>query len=343
MTFRNSVVGGTTLVRPAIKSPNFVTGVSGWSIDRNGSAEFNDITIRGSNGSAAITIGPSTGPQVVIDSTASAGYIEFPTNAPGERTTARIAASVANSGGAAEALTLTVRGPAENGAGTDRIDIIQRSDFQDGSSEAQFRLDLNGSSTLLIVDKTNGLQLNRQLLVQNLDTAASPFRAVTPGGQTADLLDLQVGGTDEFVVSAAGILTTYAANTFSAYTPTWTNLGTATQSVNTGWYQKVGKMVFFTAYSTFNGAGSGAGDVTVTAPSSIDRTTRQIISLNYSNVFGAGNVGNGNAVSFTGGTGAVIDKLRASDQGAANSDATITGVDITASSIITISGWYREA
>src|ERR1044072_4202736 len=47
MPFRNSVVGGTTLVRPAIRSPNFVTGVSGWSIDRNGSAEFNDLTIRG--------------------------------------------------------------------------------------------------------------------------------------------------------------------------------------------------------------------------------------------------------------------------------------------------------
>lgn len=47
MTFRNSVVGGTTLVRPAIRSPNFITGVSGWSIDRNGSAEFNNIVIRG--------------------------------------------------------------------------------------------------------------------------------------------------------------------------------------------------------------------------------------------------------------------------------------------------------
>lgn len=47
MPFRNSVVGGTTLVRAAIRSPNFVTGVSGWSIDRDGSAEFNDIVIRG--------------------------------------------------------------------------------------------------------------------------------------------------------------------------------------------------------------------------------------------------------------------------------------------------------
>lgn len=37
-----------SLVFPAIKSPNFVAGVSGWSINRNGSVEFNDAVIRGS-------------------------------------------------------------------------------------------------------------------------------------------------------------------------------------------------------------------------------------------------------------------------------------------------------
>lgn len=47
MPFRNSVVGGTTLVRPAIKSPDYAAGVSGWSINRDGSAEFNNLTIRG--------------------------------------------------------------------------------------------------------------------------------------------------------------------------------------------------------------------------------------------------------------------------------------------------------
>jgi hypothetical protein len=52
MSFSNPIVGGVTLVRPAIRSPNFVSGVSGWSIDKDGSAEFNDVTIRG-----GITIG----------------------------------------------------------------------------------------------------------------------------------------------------------------------------------------------------------------------------------------------------------------------------------------------
>ena len=43
----NPVVGGTVLRRPAIQSPNFVTTVSGWTINADGSAEFNNLTIRG--------------------------------------------------------------------------------------------------------------------------------------------------------------------------------------------------------------------------------------------------------------------------------------------------------
>lgn len=41
------VVGSTILRRPAIQSPNFVTGVSGWTVNSDGSAEFNNLTIRG--------------------------------------------------------------------------------------------------------------------------------------------------------------------------------------------------------------------------------------------------------------------------------------------------------
>jgi hypothetical protein len=36
-----------SLVLPAIHSPNFSTGVSGWTINKDGSAEFNNLTIRG--------------------------------------------------------------------------------------------------------------------------------------------------------------------------------------------------------------------------------------------------------------------------------------------------------
>lgn len=39
-------VQGNLLI-PGLHSPNYVTGVSGWSINQNGSAEFNNVVIRG--------------------------------------------------------------------------------------------------------------------------------------------------------------------------------------------------------------------------------------------------------------------------------------------------------
>lgn len=48
VAFSNEITGGQgALVRPAIKSPKYSPGVSGWTINRDGSAEFNNLTIRG--------------------------------------------------------------------------------------------------------------------------------------------------------------------------------------------------------------------------------------------------------------------------------------------------------
>ncbi len=47
MPFKNPILAGTELIREAIESPNYVAGVSGWSINRDGTADFNDVTTRG--------------------------------------------------------------------------------------------------------------------------------------------------------------------------------------------------------------------------------------------------------------------------------------------------------
>jgi hypothetical protein len=47
MSFGDPVVAGTTLIRAAIRSPDYIPGVSGWTINRDGTAEFNDVTVRG--------------------------------------------------------------------------------------------------------------------------------------------------------------------------------------------------------------------------------------------------------------------------------------------------------
>lgn len=45
--FDNPVTAGVVLVRSAIQSPDYATGTSGWSVNIDGSAEFNNLTIRG--------------------------------------------------------------------------------------------------------------------------------------------------------------------------------------------------------------------------------------------------------------------------------------------------------
>jgi hypothetical protein len=46
--FANSIIGGMSkLIRAAIQSPNYVLGSLGWTINKDGSAEFNNVTVRG--------------------------------------------------------------------------------------------------------------------------------------------------------------------------------------------------------------------------------------------------------------------------------------------------------
>ena len=48
MPFSDPITGGQGALNiPAIKSPGFITSVTGWTINRDGSAEFNNLTIRG--------------------------------------------------------------------------------------------------------------------------------------------------------------------------------------------------------------------------------------------------------------------------------------------------------
>lgn len=51
--FLDPIVGGQALRIPSIRSPNFLTGVSGWTINKDGSAEFNNGVFRGTVTAAA--------------------------------------------------------------------------------------------------------------------------------------------------------------------------------------------------------------------------------------------------------------------------------------------------
>lgn len=79
--FGNPVVGGIVLVRPAIQSPGYVAGVSGWTVRIDGSAEFNNLTIRGTfagsdfvvNSAGIFLYGGPPGPGNLVGSWAPAG------------------------------------------------------------------------------------------------------------------------------------------------------------------------------------------------------------------------------------------------------------------------------
>jgi hypothetical protein len=65
MAFSDPIVADTDLVRTAIRSPNYQTGVSGWTINQNGSAEFTNVQITVTGTSAGLQIVRSSDGTVV--------------------------------------------------------------------------------------------------------------------------------------------------------------------------------------------------------------------------------------------------------------------------------------
>lgn len=81
LEFEDPIAAGDgSLIYPAIKSPNFLTGVSGWNLDRDGNVEFNNGVFRGTlvAGGGTVTVTASglhiSAPPVTVDIT-SAGMV----------------------------------------------------------------------------------------------------------------------------------------------------------------------------------------------------------------------------------------------------------------------------
>jgi hypothetical protein len=147
----------------------------------------------------------------------------------------------------------------------------------------------------------------------------------------------------------ATTLQSMSVTDMATYTPTWGNVGSATFSTNTGYYYILGDMVFVNVYSVCNVSGSGAGIVTVTMPTNVDRTIRQALLVHAESVGvnggGAFTTRGGQCAFFTSGSGAVADRLRVDDRDG-DGESNLLGADITSTtggSLINIQGWYRKA
>jgi hypothetical protein len=61
--FNDPIIGGDgDLIRDRMRSPNYVAGVSGWDLEQDGSAEFNDLTARGN-----VLIGTPTAAEITAN------------------------------------------------------------------------------------------------------------------------------------------------------------------------------------------------------------------------------------------------------------------------------------
>lgn len=154
MQFQDELAGGVVLIRPALQSPDYVTGVSGWAIKIDGSAEFSNVVIRGGGTSDPIVVGNPGSPQVIIRTTAGNGLIVFPTNRAIELQAATVGSAVVDPGAANERAELQLTGPTVNGA-TEGVRIVVRSQPNDASLPASFSVqDRTGTTTFFAVDKT---------------------------------------------------------------------------------------------------------------------------------------------------------------------------------------------
>lgn len=180
----------------------------------------------------------------------------------------------------------------------------------------------------------NGGHLN---VLPEGSASASVIFANTDLGQTAPLLRLQRDSSDRFVVDNTGAVTTYAGNAFTTFTPTVNNGGTVTWTTRTGWYQRVGKMIFFNVKLVVNANGSGAGPVQVVLPITMEASIDQEVLVRWQETR------IGYAVIFNGANSATFDRIRVQDGGATNQVVNLIGTDLTTGRTLTLQGWVREA
>jgi hypothetical protein len=179
----------------------------------------------------------------------------------------------------------------------------------------------------------------------NAVTDVNLYRSAANTLRTADNLTVDLN----LLVSGTASITsdlTVGDTTWTPYTPTVGNQGTATWATRVGWYKKIGKIVIFEIYLAASGAGSGTTNLTLTTPSTPYRdgnganTTRQHLPGYCAAVTAGTNSsvsGTFNGVVLAGGSGAVVDQLRGP------TDIPMRGEQISSTSIITFQGWYREA
>lgn len=157
MTFGNPVAGGETLIRSALKSPNYQKGLIGWAINSDGSAEFNNISV--SSGSVDTSAGASTGVKIYnSDGNPGSGTVEW--DAYNSALKATLGSSQTGSGGTDFAMALSGTTGPQPGPEFD----INCEELAAGGYHNIFRfknadtVDMGGAAITGVLHDTNGWQ-----------------------------------------------------------------------------------------------------------------------------------------------------------------------------------------
>ncbi len=189
MQFQDELAGGIVLVRPALRSPDYVAGSTGWSIDIDGSAEFNNIVAHGDE----VIVGPATGPQVEILVVSGGSVIRFPINSTNftESSPASIGAAEVAWGASDFYAVLDMSSPEIASPSDQTASISLESESTDSTRGAQIRFWIaNGSSDTIATFSKAQADFDVDVSVSGGSLTASNMawgsaQAPAPGGSPA--------------------------------------------------------------------------------------------------------------------------------------------------------------
>lgn len=173
------------MVTQTLQSQNFVSGVSGWQIQRNGNAQFNNGIFRGS-----VEVVTPSGQDIFIGVIGGVvSEIQFLSGTTYEETPANFAESLSGSGNA-QTIDLLISGPQANSPGDDwvQIQLISNNKLGNASLGAEGFLnyiDTSGIAHAFLQWNNSGIQLTEAQVNGLIFSTYSFLGSASNAGATA--------------------------------------------------------------------------------------------------------------------------------------------------------------
>lgn len=245
--FVNPLTAGTVLVREDIRSQNYVPGVSGWIVEADGDAEFNDVTIRGgvvvsgtalyydgapgpgtlflaiaaaagvdaygNTYDAGLTMGKNGVRQVRLTYDLEGGYLDLPFNDVNELTTGHVVMRRSLSGTPQQQLFLQLATATQTVAGGTCAVRLQSASV-DGTRPARFEVftDPGGVTDSVLTSNHHQTQI-----LPSTASGNSVLYVQGPPAHAGNLLRVSDNGTDRLVLLPDGTATLTGSLAVSGY------------------------------------------------------------------------------------------------------------------------------